>query len=88
MTPSPEEERRELSPGEEEFLAPDGAWGYIVVAICTVSLALLFVIPTREGASPSNKFYLAGLAVLWMASGVHKIATARAWRKRHKHEKT
>lgn len=88
MTPSPEDKHRELSPEEEEFLAPDGTWGYIVVVICTVGLALLFIIPTRDGGSTSNKFFLAGLAALWMASGVRKIAEARAWRKRHKREKT
>ena len=78
MTPSPEDKHRELSPEEEEFLAPDGTWGYIVVVICTVGLALLFIIPTQDGGSTSNKFFLAGLAALWMASGVRKIAEARA----------
>ena len=88
MTPRSEEKHRELSPEEEEFLAPDGSWGVIVVLICTVGLVLLLVIPTRDGGSPSSKFYLAGIALLWMASGVRKIAAARAWRKRQKHEKT
>jgi hypothetical protein len=88
MTPSPEKKPRQLSPEEEEFLAPDGTWGVIVVVICTVGLALLFVIPTRDGGSPSSKFYLAGLTLLWMASGAKKIAEARAWRKLHKNEKT
>jgi hypothetical protein len=69
--------RQQRSPEEAEFLAPDGTWGLIVVVICTAILALLVLIPTRAGGSPSSKFYLAGFALLWMASGIRRVAAAR-----------
>jgi hypothetical protein len=72
---------------EAEFLAPDGTWGTIVVIICIGALAFLMFIPTREGGSPSWKWVLAGLTLIWMASGIRQIAAARAWKKRHRRPK-
>ena len=69
------------------MLAPDGTWGIIVVVICTAILSFLFFVPARVGASPSSKFYLAGFALIWMSSGIRQIRAARAWKKRHSHQR-
>jgi hypothetical protein len=75
------------SPEETEMLAPDGTWGVIVVVTCSAILAFLFFVPMRAGASPSSKFYLAGLALIWMSSGVRLIVAARSWKKRQRRNK-
>ena len=72
---------------KSEFLAPDGTWGIIVVIICTAILAFLVFVPTRVGGSPSSKLVLAGLTLIWMTSGIRRIAAARAWKKRHSYSK-
>ena len=75
---------KHVSPKETELLAPDGTWGIMVVVICVAILAFLFFVPSRAGASPSSKYYLAGFTLLWMSFGVRRIAAARAWKKRHR----
>jgi len=75
------------SPEEAEILAPDGTWGVIVVVTCSAILAFLFFAPVRPGGSPSSKFYLAGLALMWMSSGVRLIVAACSWKKRRRQNK-
>ena len=49
---------RPRTPAEEQMLAPDGTWGFIVVAACSLLLLFVMFFPSREGAIGSGKFYL------------------------------
>ena len=75
---------RRLTAAEQEMTAPDGTWGFIVVFACTLLLLFVFFVPSREETSGSGKFYLAGLALVWMGWGVQQIRAARAWRAHHR----
>ena len=81
------DKQRSDSDAESEFLAPDSTWGTIVVIICTAILVFLVFVPTRVGGSPSSKLVLAGLTLIWMTSGIRRIAASRAWKKGHSHPK-
>ena len=74
---------RPLTPADEQMLAPDGTWGFIVVAGCAILLAVVVFVPSREGGSGSGKFYLGGFALMWMAWGVQQIRASRAWKAQH-----
>ena len=75
---------RPLTPTEKQMLAPDGTWGLIVVVACLLLLLFVIVVPVREGASGSGKFYLAGFALVWMSWGIRLIHVSRAWKARHR----
>src|SRR4051812_37227984 len=42
--------RQPLTPAEVEMRAPDGTWGFIVVAVCALLLASAIFVPSRQGA--------------------------------------
>jgi hypothetical protein len=46
----------------------------------------LFLFPSRPGASPSGKFMLAGLALVWMSWGTRQIKLARAWKRQQQQQ--
>jgi hypothetical protein len=69
-------------PDDPSFVAPDGTWGYITVALCIAALALLAVIPAQSGHS-SDKLMLVAFTLIWMSYGVGKISAAKAWKRRH-----
>lgn len=48
----------------------------------TIFLGLIIFVPTREGASPRGKFYLAGMALAAIAWGFGQIRTARRKQKK------
>jgi hypothetical protein len=75
-------ERASHTPADPSFVAPDGTWGYITVALCTAALALLAVIPAQSGHS-SDKLILVALALIWISYGVQQISAANAWKRRH-----
>ena len=66
---------------KEEALAPDATLGKIVAVLCAGGAVVVMLIPAREGASPSGKFYLVGLAVAGIAWGLRQIAAAKAEKK-------
>jgi hypothetical protein len=74
------------APADLSFVAPDGTWGYITVALCIAALALLAVIPAQSGHS-SDKLMLVAFALIWMSYGVQQISAANAWKRRHPREK-
>lgn len=61
---------------------PDGMGGIAAVILCSALLVLLLLVSPREGASPSSKFYLAGLALMGIGWGVRQIRAAKAQDKR------
>ena len=73
---------RPLTPREEEMLAPDGTWGWIVVVGCSLLLLAALFVPSREGASPSSRYSLAGIALAGIGWGVQQIQASRAWKAR------
>ena len=74
---------RPRTPAEKEMLAPDGTWGFIVVVACSLLLLFIAFVPSREGATGSGKFYLAGIALIWMSWGIRLIRAGRLWKARH-----
>ena len=75
---------RRLTPDEMCMLAPDATWGWIVVVGSALMLAVLLFVPLREGSTRAYKFYLAGLALIWMSSGIWRIRANKAWKSRHR----
>jgi hypothetical protein len=57
---------------------PDGMGGIAAVILCSALLIIFILIPSREGASPGGKFYLAGMALLGIGWGVRQIQAAKA----------
>ena len=70
-----------LSEAEAELLAPDGTWGVLTVIMCCAVLALVVFVPSREGASPSSKWFLVYMAVTWLGRGIAQITAAREWKR-------
>ena len=61
------------TPADPSFVAPDGIWGYITVALCIAALALLALIPAQSGHS-SDKLILVAFALIWMSYEFSELA--------------
>ncbi len=60
----------------------DGMGGIVAAILCSVILVVLILVPSRKGASPGGKFYLAALALMGIGWGVRQIHAAKAQEKK------
>ena len=60
-------------------------WGWVAVVATAALLAVVIFIPSQPGASASNKFYLTGLALVWMGWGIARVRVARKLKKQLGH---
>jgi hypothetical protein len=67
---------RKIEPGQ-----PDVVMGTISAVLSVTALGLLFFIPAREGAPPSGKIYLAGMAFAGLSWGLAQLGRARRQKK-------
>lgn len=57
---------------------PDGMGGIAAIVLGALLLAFVILVPSRAGASPSGKFYLAAMALMGIGWGVRQIKAAKA----------
>lgn len=63
-------------------------WGVAMIIGAVALLAVVIFVPAREGASPSSKWALAGLALATLGGGMAKAAAARRVLKKRRSRQT
>jgi hypothetical protein len=71
----------QLQPGQ-----PDRVLGVIAVFLSVALLAVTFLVPGREGAAPSGKFYLSSLALVGLGWGLNEVQKARTYASRRRNK--
>ncbi|MEY2853262.1 MAG: hypothetical protein RL030_394 [Pseudomonadota bacterium] len=70
---------RAVLPGQ-----PDVVMGTVALIGSALLTAFLLFVPVREGAAPSGKVYLAGLAVTGLTCGITQLSWARRQKRSRK----
>jgi len=66
---------------EQEYERAERRLGIVSVVAAAALLVALFLVPARDGAAPSSKWYLATFLLCWLAWGFEKIRPSKARRK-------
>ena len=69
------------SEAEAELLAPDGTLGVLIVSMSCALLAVAVVVPSRQEALPSSKWFRIGTALTLLNHGIAQITAARDWKR-------